>query len=36
MSVLIEDFKQEVECLYKDERYSVRDNGAVFCYPIEG
>jgi hypothetical protein len=23
------DFKREVECVYKDEHYSVRDNGAV-------
>lgn len=36
MSVGIEVFKQEVECVYKDERYSVRDNGAIFRYPIEG
>ncbi|MCZ2101297.1 MAG: HNH endonuclease [Chitinophagales bacterium] len=25
----LKDFKQESECLYKDECYSVRDNGAV-------
>lgn len=24
-----QDFCQEIECVYKDERYSVRDNGAV-------
>lgn len=29
MSVSVEDFNQEVECGYKDEHYSVRDNGAV-------
>ena len=29
MSLNIEDFNQEVECIYKNERYSVRDNGAV-------
>jgi hypothetical protein len=29
MSVSVGDFKQEVECVYKNERYSVRDNGAV-------
>ena len=26
----IDDFTREVECIYKDERYAVRDNGAVF------
>lgn len=30
------DFIQEKECVYKDERYSVRDNGAVFRYPRDG
>ncbi len=34
--VNLEDFKQECECIYKNERYRVRDNGAVFRYPIEG
>jgi hypothetical protein len=32
----LKDFKQESECIYKNERYSVRDNGAVFRYPLEG
>jgi hypothetical protein len=27
------DFCQEAECTYKEERYSVRDNGAVLRYP---
>jgi hypothetical protein len=36
MSDSIDIFKQEVDCLYKDERYSVRDNGAVFRYPLGG
>lgn len=36
MNVSIEDFKQEVECIYKDERYSVRDNGAVLRHSREG
>ncbi len=27
------DFCREVYCTYKDERYSVRDNGAVMRYP---
>jgi hypothetical protein len=29
MTVDINDFKLETECVYKDERYSVRDNGSV-------
>jgi hypothetical protein len=29
MSVSVGDYKEEVECVYKDERYSVSDNGAV-------
>jgi hypothetical protein len=33
MSVSIGDFKKEIECAYKDERYSVRDNGTVLIYP---
>lgn len=36
MSVSVGDFNQEVKCAYKDERYSVRDNGAVFRYSIDG
>lgn len=32
----IDDFTREVECIYKDERYAVRDNGAVFRYPRDG
>ena len=32
----INDFTREVECIYKDERYAVRDNGAVFRYPRDG
>ena len=30
------DFTQEMDCFYKDERYSVRDNGAVLRYPCDG
>lgn len=30
MTVRIEDFERQKECVYKDEHYSVRDNGAVF------
>ena len=29
MSINIENFNQEVNCVYKEEQYSVRDNGAV-------
>lgn len=34
--VHLEDFKQVCECVYKNERYSVRDNGAVLRYPLDG
>jgi len=27
------DYNREVECTYKDERYSVRDNGTVLRHP---
>lgn len=36
MSVNIDIFLQEIDSLYKDEKYSVRDNGAVFRYPLGG
>lgn len=32
----LEDFDKEIECSYKEERYAVRDNGAVLRYPIDG
>lgn len=32
----IESYSKEVECTYKDETYSVRDNGAVMCHAREG
>jgi len=32
----LNNFQQESECVYKDERYSVRDNGAVLRLPFEG
>ena len=32
----VNDFKQEVECIYKDEKYSVRDNVAIFRHPRDG
>jgi hypothetical protein len=34
MSVSIEDFIEENKCFYKEEYYSVRDNGSVFRHPI--
>jgi hypothetical protein len=34
MSVSIDDFKNEVICLYRNEHYSVRDNGAVLRHPL--
>lgn len=33
MAADLNDYKQEKECVYKDERYSVRDNGAVLRHP---
>jgi hypothetical protein len=35
MSVCVDDFKNEVICFYKDERYSVRDNGAVLRHSLK-
>jgi hypothetical protein len=32
----INEFNREVECTFKDERYSVRDNGAVLKHPRIG
>jgi hypothetical protein len=32
----VNDFSIERECIYEGERYSVRDNGAVFRHPPEG
>jgi len=34
--VNVDDFDQEKECLYKGERYSVRDNGAVLRHQRSG
>ena len=36
MKPSVNDYTREEECIYKDERYSVRDNGAVWRYPREG
>ncbi len=33
MSITIDDFKEQKDCVYKDDRYSVRDNGAVLRHP---
>lgn len=35
MSVGVEDFNQEIECAYKGENYSVRDNGAVLRHSLK-
>lgn len=32
----VNDFYKEKECVYKEERYSVRDNGAILRHPREG
>ena len=36
MKPSVNDYIREEECIYKDERYSVRDNGAVWRHPREG
>jgi hypothetical protein len=36
MTVNLDDFKRQEECIYKDENYSVRDNGAVQRNAREG
>ena len=33
---MINDYKEVKECVYKDEHYSVRDNGAIFRHKREG
>lgn len=33
---MINNFEKEIECCYKGETYSVRDNGAVLRHPHEG
>ena len=32
----VDDFSQEKECIHEGERYSVRDNGAVFRHQRDG
>ncbi|HMQ87908.1 MAG TPA: HNH endonuclease signature motif containing protein [Flavilitoribacter sp.] len=34
--VNVNHFKKEIECIYKEEKYSVRDNGGVLRHSIEG
>lgn len=34
--VNIDDYNEVKDCIYKDEHYSVRDNGAVMRHPREG
>lgn len=36
MNKLIDIFEKETECTYKDNVYSVRDNGSVMRHPHEG
>lgn len=36
MTVNLGDFEKQAECTYKDERYSVRDNGAVLRHTRRG
>ncbi len=35
-AVDVNDFSQEKKCIYKEEHYSVRDNGAVFRHQPDG
>ena len=32
-SVDVDHFERQADCTYRGERYSVRDNGAVFRHP---
>lgn len=34
--ISVQDFQREVDCIYDEERYSVRDNGAVLRHPRTG
>ena len=34
--VNVNHFEKEIECIYKEEKYSVRDNGGVLRHSIEG
>lgn len=36
MTVDLNDFERQIDCLYKSERYSARDNGAVLRYSRVG
>ena len=36
MNVDICNFERETECIYKEEKYSVRDNGAVLRHSRDG
>lgn len=34
--ISLDDFEIANKCVYKDERYFIRDNGAVLRYPLDG
>ena len=34
--ISLHDFHRELNCIYDEERYSVRDNGAIFRHPRTG
>jgi hypothetical protein len=36
IKVSVHDFQREIDCIYDDEQYSVRDNGAVLRHPRTG
>ena len=31
----VDDFSDEKQCFFKDEKYSVRDNGAIYRHPSD-
>jgi hypothetical protein len=33
MEISVDDYTRQLECIYKNERYSVRDNGAILRHP---
>jgi len=36
MNISVDDYNEIKDCIYKDEHYSARDNGAVMRHPREG
>ena len=36
MNISVDDYNEVKDCIYKDEHYSARDNGAVMRHPRKG